>query len=388
VASYSYGFSAEVGSGPYERLDILAPLTAPVTWQVAVGSGLEAVADEQVFGTLAEAIAAWNAQPPGTVGVIAIADSRSYVENLTGANTVQVPAGSRLLIVAAAWPPEHVPDVPDQQRRVIGRLEPLRLCPHLRGDLHVRGTAPGGPDTSAALLLDGLLLEGNVRVLAGNLGRLDMVHCTLAPGAGQLRAHQSNDRLRLRIAASICGPIDLPDLVPQVEIADSILSSSETSAAEQPALTAPGAAADLRRTTVLGTTTVETLVADDTIFTGRVAAERRQTGCVRFCFVPMGSRTPRRYRCQPDLALEQASSAARESLAASLRPTFTALPYGQPGYAQLGPTCPGEIRAGAEDGSEMGVLSGLQQPQREASLRTALDEYSPFGLGVGIFYVT
>ena len=29
--------------------------------------------------------------------------------------------------------------------------------------------------------------------------------------------------------------------------------------------------------------------------------ERTQAGCVRFSFVPLGSRTPRRYRCQPDL---------------------------------------------------------------------------------------
>jgi hypothetical protein len=45
-------------------------------------------------------------------------------------------------------------------------------------------------------------------------------------------------------------------------------------------------------------------------------------------------------------------------------------------------------QAGAEDGSEMGVFSLLQQPQREANLRIALDEYLRFGLEAGIFFVT
>lgn len=71
-----------------------------------------------------------------------------------------------------------------------------------------------------------------------------------------------------------------------------------------------------------------------------------------------------------------------------MRPAFTSTRHGQSAYAQLSLTCPEEIRAGAEYGSEMGVFSSLKQPQREANLRAALDEYLRFGLEAGIFYVT
>jgi hypothetical protein len=36
----------------------------------------------------------------------------------------------------------------------------------------------------------------------------------------------------------------------------------------------------------------------------------------------------------------------------------------------------------------MGVFNSLMQPQREANLRTALDEYLRFGLAAGVFFVT
>jgi len=71
-----------------------------------------------------------------------------------------------------------------------------------------------------------------------------------------------------------------------------------------------------------------------------------------------------------------------------LKPVFTDLHYGHPGYAQLYLQCPGEIREGAEDEAEMGVFHHLQQPQREANLRASLEEYMRVGLEAGIFYVT
>ncbi|MCK5497685.1 MAG: hypothetical protein KAI77_00700, partial [Gammaproteobacteria bacterium] len=71
-----------------------------------------------------------------------------------------------------------------------------------------------------------------------------------------------------------------------------------------------------------------------------------------------------------------------------LKPVFTSTGYGDPAYAQLSVGCAREIQTGAEDGSEMGVFSKLKQPQRDANVRTALEEYLPFGLEVGIFYIT
>jgi hypothetical protein len=72
----------------------------------------------------------------------------------------------------------------------------------------------------------------------------------------------------------------------------------------------------------------------------------------------------------------------------SLTPLFTSIELAQPGYRQLARQCALELRTGAEDGSEMGVWSFLKQPQREANLRTALDEYLRFGLEAGLIFVT
>ena len=129
-----------------------------------------------------------------------------------------------------------------------------------------------------------------------------------------------------------------------------------------------------------------------------VLAEQRQEGCVRFSVVadPDGSHTPRRFQCQPDLAISKKEKELgrilftdeHDQLVMRLRPQFTSRHYGQPAYAQLSMACADEIKTGAEDGSEMGVFCMLQQPQREANLRTALDEYLRFGLDAGIFLVT
>jgi hypothetical protein len=151
----------------------------------------------------------------------------------------------------------------------------------------------------------------------------------------------------------------------------------------------------VERSTVLGETTGETLVASNSIFTGRVVAERRQTGCVRFSYVPrnpvdsaLDSHTPRRFRCQPDLALEGLDPGNADRARARVRPSFTSTDLGDPAFGQLAAGCPAELRAGADDGSEMGAFSSLKQPQRETNLVAGLPEYLPVGLAAGLFYVT
>jgi hypothetical protein len=141
----------------------------------------------------------------------------------------------------------------------------------------------------------------------------------------------------------------------------------------------------------------------ESIATALVQTQRTQAGCVRFSFVPAGSRTPRRYRCQPDLAADKAIAEAlainpaltaaqraqiRAAVVARVVPAFTTVRYGQPAYAQLRTHSPLELRTGAEDGSEMGVYCHLKQPQREANLRLRLDEYLPFGLEAGLIFAT
>ena len=168
------------------------------------------------------------------------------------------------------------------------------------------------------------------------------------------------------------------------------LQSARPAIAADDAGDQPGPPASLLRTTILGTVHVRELtLASEVIFTAPVLADRRQVGCVRFSYVPAGSETPRRFRCQPDLALKDVTDPGeRANTRVRLTPSFTSTTYGDPGYGQLSLLTADEIRTGAEDGSEMGAFSFLKQPQREANLQTSLAEYLRFGLEAGFFYVT
>ena len=377
---YAYGFSADMGGGPYDRTRFVdASFAARVTWQAGVGKDVTLV-PQQIFDKLGDAIAAWSAQPPGTAGVIAVLDSRTYEESLT----IDVPEGSELLVVAADWP---VRDVLGTPTRTIGEWVPQGRRPHLAGDVTVTGSAPEASDVPGTLDLEGLLVEGGLTVAAGNLGSLGVSDCTLVPTEGGLAANSTNTSgkrnagLAVALARGICGPITLADAIPDLTVSDSIVDG---------ALAAAGATARIQSSTLLGTCAVHTLRADNSIFVAIVTAERRQVGCVRFCFVPADPavRVPRRYRCQPDLALKDVLPADRPAIVARLVPGFTSIAYGDPAYGQLARSCPPEIATGAEDGSEMGAFSSLKQPQRAANLRTVVDEYLRFGLEAGVFYVT
>jgi hypothetical protein len=382
IMSYSYGFSDEMGGGPYNRLaSVSAALDRQVTWQAGVSQEI-APAPDQIFATLQEAVDAWNAQAPGAVGVIAMLDSRTYAESLTADHKIVIPAGSRLVIVAADWPEVDVPGGSPPKQRIKGRLSPEGRRPHLLGSLSVVGMS----DESGAgeLILDGLLIEGVLTVLVGSLGALRINHCTLAPGAGKIAVNASgadpekrNALLKLSLDHSICGPITAPETVTQLRITDSIVSSGDGD--ETPsAVTAPGAEAELERSDFFGGVEVRSVEASDCIFTGVLKAARRQTGCVRFSYLPLESEAPRRYRCRPE----------NEAEAARVRPQFTSRGYGDPGYAQLSQGSAVEIRQGADDEAEMGAFHDLFQPQRETNLRVRLDEYLRFGLEAGIIYVT
>ena len=116
---------------------------------------------------------------------------------------------------------------------------------------------------------------------------------------------------------------------------------------------------------------------------------------MRFCHVPCGCRTPRRYRCQPDEAIAALKrrlppgDRLLEAIAAEqlrLKPQFTDDRYGRPAYAQLGPDCAPEISRGADDESEMGAWHERFQPQRAANLRARLAQSTPAGMHVGLLF--
>src|SRR6266571_5384719 len=226
--SYAYGFSGDLGGGPYNRRQSVADtLTRKVNWQVGVSKEVAPVAGK-IFSTIADAVKKWNllsAGTVGTVGVIAVMDSATYVENLTGANRIQIPEGSALLIVAADWPEEPVfGGSPGQKQRVTGHLEPDERRPHVLGDIGATGIAPSDSETPGELNFNGLLIEGKLTIdgtLSGNLGALGVTHCTLVPNNGGLAVTSKNDQLKIKLDLSICGPIVVPKSVPSLSIAES-----------------------------------------------------------------------------------------------------------------------------------------------------------------------
>lgn len=384
LVDYYYGFSADVGAGPYDRTSsIQQTFNNDVDWQVGISK--EAADDVNIFKTVQEALKKWNELEHGgasgkKVGLIVLMDSRSYDEPQL---EVIIPEGCKLMIAAGDWP------LPGS----IGQLVPRGLRPHIKGSISAEGPEEFASDSVSdpgELIIDGLLFEGTLRVNAGNL-RLRLSHSTLVPAFGGIKIEE-NSTVELTIDRSICGPIKIDARSSNMILNESIVDGEENNEA----IVAGNSSGKIDRCTILGGCRLRRLEASNSIFAEKVAVKQRQEGCVRFSYLPHDSLSPRRFHCQPDMAL----AAAREKYGAALseeermaikkrcRPVFTSIHYGDPGYLQLSFESAREIRTGAEDGSEMGVFGILQQPQREANLRTALEEYLRFGLEAGIFFVT
>jgi hypothetical protein len=254
------------------------------------------------------------------------------------------------------------------------------------------------------LVLDGLVISGaelQLVVAAGDNEPRELVlrHCTLvpglalnndgsavAPGAPSLVVDHAFTRVTLE--QCIVGPLRI-DEDTTISLTDCIVDagSPEASAFEGTVGDGPGAEMTIQDSTVIGKPHVRLMrLASDTIFFAQLAAadtwaaplwvERKQEGCVRFCFTPNGSLLPRHFHCVPD------------DRHPHVLPHFTSLRHGDPGYAQLRSATDRAIREGAADGGEIGVMHPLHQPQRETNLRIRLDEYLRFGLHAGIVYVT
>jgi hypothetical protein len=423
----SYGFSGDLGGGPYDRsaavrdtnkavaIDLSGAgesggFDDPAVWQAGVSHLTADDGSGTLFPTLRAAVEAWHQQPAGRTGVIVLMDSLSDVDAPgSPAAPLEIELGerSRLLIVAGTWPLEAIPGAPPGSvERVPGHFDARAIRAHFVGDLVVRGTAAASSLNAGACFFNGLMLEGGLVVAPGNLGRLDFAHGTLVPGRGALVVQPGgNERLTLNVDHAICASISVPGPVAGLTVADSIVGNGDGS--PDLSLDAPEAEVELLRSSFFGGVQVQAVAASDCIFDGPLRAERRQTGCVRFSFVPPGSAAPRRYRCQPaleaatriaalrDTARQQGrtpapaeEAAIRAEVEALIRPLFVSRSYGDPGYGQLELRCAAQIRSGAESGAEMGAFEFLKQPQREANLRDALDEYLRFGLEAGLVFVT
>ena len=345
---------AMIGGGEYERAD---------SFEAIALDPVVRVPDDQP--TIQQALAALAG-----AGVVEITDSGRYVE----VPAIAVAAGKRIELRAR-----------NGRRPILVLSSPLDVS--------------AGADGQA--VINGLLIEGDtVRVASGagnQLRRLRLAHCTLipgqrltpdgnpaTPGAESLRVELP--QVTVEIDRSIVGALRIDSRADAV-IADSIVDANADDAMAYAATdgASAGASLTMHRSTVVGRVHATVLhLVSDSLLAARppagdptaqpVRAVRTQEGCVRFSYIPPGSRVPRRYRCQP------------ESGSGTVAPRFVSLQYGAPAYAQLAPGTPAAIRRGASNESEMGVYNHLMQPQREADLQYRLDEYLRVGLQAGVFY--
>ena len=253
------------------------------------------------------------------------------------------------------------------------------------------------------LVLDGLVISGGALQLAlaadDEPRELVLRHCTLVPGLslspdgtgvspGAPSLVIANPFATVTLEQCIVGTLRVASDA-KVNLVDSIIDAGSPKAVafEDVAAGEPGAQMVIRDCTVIGKLHTRLMqLASSTIFFAQLAdadawmspvwVERKQEGCVRFCFVPEGSLVPRRFHCVPNEKHPHA------------HPHFTSLRYGEPGYVQLRRATESAIREGADDGGEIGVMHPLHQPQRETNLRIRLDEYLRFGLRAGLFYAT
>ncbi|MEV0553593.1 MULTISPECIES: hypothetical protein [unclassified Streptomyces] len=372
---HHYAFGADTGGGEYLR-DREA---RPDAEFYRVGPG-------ETYRQIMDAYRAWQndrrAGRCGPEGIIEITHSGAYQEQLD----FDLDPGDRLELRAA-----------EGTRPVIRLLDWYSNRPDA---LNIRAvSADCAPGERPRIVLDGLLVAGRGINVTGPMGAVVVRHSTLVPGWSlepECDPHSPEEpsivlertTACLQVEHSILGTIEvIGDEVSEepldIHIRDSVLDAT---ADDREALSAPDcrhahAVLHLHRTTVIGEIHTHAVrIAENSVFTGRLHVARRGIGCIRFSYVPTGSRTPRRHRCQPDLVgPEQASR---------VRPLFTSQRYGTPWYGLLADRCAEELRRGAEDGAELGAFHDLYRPQREDSLRARLAEYTPAGTDAGIFFVT
>lgn len=396
VVSYHQGVVAELGGDEYPRV-------------LQQHDGAEVI---RVTGTAAlrDALRRWQREDDGQGLPIAPADQPAHAVIELGDSGVYV------LPVAIWLAPGHT-----LQIRAAQRARPVLRLLDWQVDRSDNLLVSGGK--GSRFTLDGVLVTGRGLQVEGAIASVTLRHATLVPGwsldgdccpcrPSEPSIEVIDSGACLVIERSIVGSIQVnnderrTDPLP-LRITDSIVDATCDHGGDS-ACEAIGAAGSrsafvtlqIERSTVIGRTMVHAIErAQDAIFTGCVSVARRQVGCLRFSYVPTGSRTPRRYLCQPDGVLAAVQREGEESGATAaaiaeqqraerlrVRPRFDSTRYGQPAYARLAAGNAPEILRGAGDESEMGAYQHLHQPQRLASLATRLEEFTPAASDAGVVF--
>jgi hypothetical protein len=395
---YQYGFSSEIGAGPYDRR--VGRKTPPTPDPI---------------------------RPPETNGGLIASLTEA---NLSGTSTL----GDSLTYTVSGGSPGDAVQVQGSFTLRAGKKQrPLIRLPE----------APAGSSfewvfaskDQSCLVLDGLFISGGDIVLRGDFDCITITCCTLDPGSTPpevssppaifARAADRRELVPTRlwieggivrslaIERSITGPIltRAGGKVETVTITDSIVQAIPNSTPDAlssppdsspPETSPPGSGAKsmsadtalafddgevhLSRCTVLGQLLVHRLDASECILRDLAIVDDTQHGCVRFTAWADGSVLPRKYesvRVPPGA------------------PLFTSTDFGQPGFGQLLPIADSSIlpaaptaapqntiSEGAEDGSEMGAFAREKNPIKERGLLVKYQEFMPAGLVPIVIYVT
>lgn len=379
---HAVGAVADVGAGTYDRsaahedardadpFVTLVERRDRFDAQARVPGGPGAPSIVTIADALAAVSTGWAADAaldPGGTRVVSVATSEDHAGDVE----IEVPEASRLILVAAEWK-ERTLLSGDVAAPVPGTYTAEGLRPRIVGDVMVTGEA------GSAVLLDGLVVLGDVRVAPGALRSLTVSQCTVAgrivvdgDDAGPNRA------LDVSVRRSLVGGIELVVTAPTLSVMDSVIDPRLTTiggGTAGPAILATGSSADVSGSTLLGALDCRVLEVTSSICDGVVTVVDRQRGCARFSFIHPGSRAPRRFRCVP----------VSES-ATAVGPSYLSPDPASPFYPALAPSTPAAIRRGGEFGAEMGVHHHLRRPQRMDAARRLVSPYLPAGMHIGMF---
>lgn len=375
---HASGAMADVGAGTYDRSAVheqvleADPFDRPDRYdaQVRVPGGPGAPGIVTLDDGVAAVTAGWDAAEPGGTRVVALADQEDHA--LGG--PLDLPEEGRLVLVAAEWKERTLLDG-DVAAPVPGVYTAEGRQPRIVGDVVVAGGA------GSALLLDGLVVLGDVRVEPGGLRSLTVSQCTVT-GRIVVEADGTptgrNDTLEVTVVRSLVGGVDLAATVPTLTVTDSVVDPQLTTltggGVTGPAVVAAGTHVDITGSTLRGPLECHVLEVSSSICDGVVTVVDRQRGCARFSYLAPGSRAPRRFRCVP------ASDATT-----TVGPAYLSRDPASPFYPALAPSTPSAIRRGGEAGAEMGVHHHLRRPLRTDAARRLVEPYVPTGMHIGIF---
>ncbi len=389
--NYTYGFSSDVGSGPYLqavpdagdeparsaalRIDIMrTSVDADISETRKTASSLEKALE--FWQNHCEACRDSGKTPQA---IIRFLDSGTY--HLPGPLRTVLPSGSYLSIEAAAG----------ERPTIIAEKGRLTMVPGVSEEELVV--------FDRRLRLQGLLIKGPVAVPNLIGGKLDFQirSCTLLDDLDLQISHTVlfDFKISASMIESICvkitgvspdlgyGPAPVANRQGSVEIEDSIVRLDVT------ALVNAGGTYDFKasvhRSTIFGAAHFASVSQiDDSIVMGGILVEDK------------GKSQDKNSKSQP--VLLRYSYAAETNLPETtfeycvigrkIQPLFTSTHPTHAGYAQLRGACPKQISNGASNGAEMGVFNSLQVDRREANLMRMLPDYLPLGQNLGIFNVT